>query len=97
MDPTLDLPRTRHASARMRQRGIPPFALECLLDFGRAVHDHRGAELILFDKRARQACQRRLDPTTYRRLERHFRVYAVRGPDGALVTVGHRFQHLSRS
>ena len=96
MTSPLDLPITRHASIRMRQRGIPPLALECLLDFGRTLHDHRGAELILFDKQARRACQRRLDASIYRELERHFGVYAVRGTDGALVTVGHRRGHLSR-
>ena len=45
---------TRHATARMQQRGIRAQALEALLDFGRERHIHfRGREIVYFDKKAR--------------------------------------------
>lgn len=37
---------TDHAQARLQQRGIPIPVLECLLTYGRKVHDHRGGELV---------------------------------------------------
>ena len=42
---------THHARTRMQQRGIPESALDALLDFGRAAHDHRGAQIVFFEKR----------------------------------------------
>ena len=45
---------TNHARVRLQQRGIPPAALEVLLDFGRVRHVHdRGREIVFFDKAAR--------------------------------------------
>ena len=44
---------TRHARARMQQRGIRPEALEALLDFGREIRAGRGRDLVFFDKRTR--------------------------------------------
>jgi hypothetical protein len=35
-------PLTSHARVRMQQRGIPPAALDVLLEYGREAHDHRG-------------------------------------------------------
>lgn len=34
------LPLTDHARARMRQRAIPPLAVEALLSYGRREHEH---------------------------------------------------------
>jgi exonuclease III len=81
-------PLTTHARVRMQQRGIPAAVLEDLLDYGRAMHDHRGATVLYFDRRARSALRqagRRLD------------AYAVVGGDGEIRTVGHRFKRLWRS
>ena len=48
---------SQHARVRMQQRGIPPRALELLLEHGGVQHDHRGGRLLLFysiaDRRAR--------------------------------------------
>ena len=53
----MQAPLTDHARIRMQQRGIPPAALEMLLDYGREAYDHRhGCRVVLFDKR----CRRRL-------------------------------------
>ena len=44
---------TRHARARMQQRGIRSEDLEALLAFGREIPAGRGRDLVLFDKRSR--------------------------------------------
>lgn len=82
-------PLTTHARVRMQQRGIPPVALDVLLEWGREAHDHRGCRIVHFDKRSRQRAARVLGDA-YRRLERWLDVYAVVGPDDAVVTVGWR-------
>ena len=46
-------PLTEHARARMQQRGIPPTALDLLLDYGREAHDHRGS-IVTVGHRARR-------------------------------------------
>ena len=93
MQPTL----TEHARIRMQQRGIPPAALEALLDYGREAHDHRrGCRVVLFDKRTRRRLARHFGPAL-RKVERYLDAYAVVGPDDAVVTVGHRhrrFEHV---
>lgn len=88
---------TNHAAIRKQQRGISGSVLDCLLEFGKVSHDNRGGEILYFDKRARQRCMAALDKEMYRRLNGHFDVYAVRGMDGALVTVGHRCKKLHRA
>jgi hypothetical protein len=85
---------THHARARMQQRGIPESALDALLDFGRAAHDHRGAEIVFFDKRARRRVERVLGNLESRRLERFFGTYAVLGVEGEIRTVGHRIRRV---
>ena len=82
-------PLTTHARVRMQQRGIPPAALDVLLDWGREAHDHRGCRIVRFDKRTRRRVARVLGDG-YRRIERWLDAYAVVGPDDAVVTVGWR-------
>ncbi len=88
---------TQHASIRQQQRGVPLFALTQLLEFGRVSHDHRGGEVLYFDKRAKQACLNWLGQDLYRRVVRHFNLYAVRATDGVLLTVGHRYKKIWRA
>jgi hypothetical protein len=85
---------TTHAKTRMQQRGIPEAALDALLDYGRAAHDHRGAEILYFDKRARERLARDRGESEARRLERFLSAYAVIGGDGEIRTVGHRHHRL---
>ena len=49
---------SQHARIRMQQRGIPRLAVDWLAAYG-AVDHQRGAELFYFDRRARQALERR--------------------------------------
>ncbi len=82
-------PLTTHAAQRLRQRGIPPAALDVLEDFGHVHHDHHGAEILYMDHRARRAARRALGDDAWRQAERLMNVYAVVA-DGCVVTVGHR-------
>ena len=79
---------TAHARSRMKQRGIRPEAVECLLDFGRESFDHRGGVVLYLDKAARRRLAR-AQPGR-KDLERVAGMYAVLGMDGAVITVGHR-------
>ena len=74
---------TAHARARMQQRGIPPRAIEALLDDGRSAPAGRGCEVLFFDKAAGGR-------------KRFARAYAVLGRDGAVITVGHRYRRLPK-
>jgi hypothetical protein len=74
---------TAHARTRMQQRGIPPAAIEALLDDGRSAPAGRGCEVLFFDKAARKG-------------GRLARTYAVLGSDGAVITVGHRYRRLPK-
>jgi hypothetical protein len=87
---------TEHARTRMQQRGISPAAIEVLLSYGRSSHDHRGCEVVYFDKPARAQLARD-NPSAAREAERLCRTYAVVGSDGAVVTVGHRFRRIPRA
>ena len=87
---------TDHAAMRMQQRGIAYAAIEALLDYGRAVHDHHGAQIFHFDRRAWQRIARTAGVQALRELEPYRRLYAVRANDGSLVTVGHRTERVKR-
>ncbi len=87
---------TTHARTRMQQRGIPERAVDALLHYGRALHDHHGAQVIYFDKRSREQLARDWGRDALKVLERHLGAYAVVGSDGEIRTVGHRqkkFRH----
>jgi hypothetical protein len=87
---------TEHAAVRVRQRGVDPVVLDCLLTYGTAVHDHHGGEIVVFDKQALRRLERAVDAALVRRVSDQRRLYAVRGLDGALVTVGHRLRRVRR-
>ncbi len=88
-------PLTDHARVRMQQRGIPPAALDVLLEFGREAHDHRGCRIVRFDKRSRYRAARALGEA-FRGMERYLDAYAVLASDDAVVTVGHRHSRRPR-
>ena len=91
MSPSL----SRHAAVRSQQRGIPPYAIEALLDFGTEHHDHHGAVVLMLDRAAtrrlaRSRTMRGSDLDTLRGL------YAVVTGNGRVRTVGHRTRRLQR-
>jgi len=80
----------------MQQRGIARSAVECLLDFGREHHDHRGAIVVMLDRAAirriaRSGAVRREQVDALRGL------YAVVAADGRVCTVGHRTRRVQRN
>lgn len=88
---------TEHAATRVRQRGVDPVVLDVLLAYGTGVHDHLGAEILVFDRKAFRRMERTLDAALVRRAESSRGLYAVRSMDGAVVTVGHRTRKLKRN
>jgi hypothetical protein len=87
---------TRHAQVRMQQRGIGADALADLLAYGRAVHDHRGAQIVYFDRAARRQLAKEQGEQALRRLGKRLAAYAVIGSDGEVRTVGHRIRRIHR-
>lgn len=86
---------TRHARARMQQRGISAAGLDALLDFGRTAHAGSGCEVVFFDKRARKRLARAgLIPPS--EAERICNSYAIVESHGAVITVGHRYRRIPR-
>ena len=90
-------PVTTHARRRMQQRGIPAAVLEDLLDYGRAVHDHRGAMVLYFDRHARAELAQVLGRAALHQSGTRLDAYAVVGGDGEIRTVGHRTKRLWRA
>ena len=89
-------PVTTHARRRMQQRGIPAAVLEDLLDYGRAMHDHRGAMVLYFDRHARAELAHVWERAELRHAGKRVNAYAVVGGDGEIRTVGHRTKRLRR-
>ena len=83
-----------HARVRMQQRGISANVLERLIEFGVTRHDHRGCEILFFNKTARRRLASRLGAATVKSMERQLNAYAVLGINGAVVTVGHRVKRI---
>lgn len=86
---------SRHAAVRSQQRGIPPHAIEALLDYGTEHHDHRGAVVLVLDR----AATRRLSRSRRvhgRDLDTLRGLYAVVSTGGRVCTVGHRTRRLQR-
>ena len=71
-------------------------ALDCLLAYGSSLYDHRGGEIVLFDKRAWRRLERADDRALLKRASENRGLYAVRSSDGQLVTVGHRYRRFPR-
>ena len=86
---------TRHARARMQQRGIDAAALGALLDYGRVARAGRGVDIVYFDKRARQRLARE-HAVAAPEAERVCNSYAIVASDGTVITVGHRTRRIPR-
>ncbi len=76
---------SRHARIRMQQRCVPAEVVAQLIGFGAVRHDHRGARVVFFDKRARRRLERETGVQARRTLERWANAYAVVGADGGLL------------
>ena len=85
---------TTHAIARCQQRGVPPFVVDLLLRFGRREHDHRGAEIVFFDRRAKKEVES-YTGGSIGKLSEQMDTYAVVS-DGCVITVGVRHKRINR-
>ena len=88
-------PFTRHANARMQQRGIARSAVDCLLEFGREHHDHHGAVIVMLDRPAIRHLERS-GAAHGPALDDLRGLYAVVASNGSVRTVGHRTRRLRR-
>lgn len=87
---------TAHARARMKQRGIDDAAVGVLLDYGRVEHQPGGSRIFYIDKQGRRELRDELGETAARRLGKRLGAFAVLTPEGAVLTVGHRFRRIRR-
>lgn len=87
---------TKHANDRMQQRGIPPLIIEWLTSYGASRHDHRGAEILYFDKHSRKALAKAVGEEVVSRLAGLLDTYAVVADGGAVITAGHRYKRVVR-
>ncbi len=103
--PLAALPLSRHARARMQQRGITRSALDRLLDWGREAYAGHGSTIVYFDgsaykravaKPARKRAGLALPGCTRPELDCLRRLYAVLSSEGDVVTVGHRYRRIGR-
>lgn len=86
---------TTHSHIRSQQRGIPPLVVDLLLQFGRREHDHRGAEIVYFDRRSRKRIESYAGGLISK-LSKHLKSYVVIA-DGVVVTVGNRSKKINHN
>ena len=87
---------THHAGVRSQQRGIPPFILECLDNFGEEVYDQHGAIIRYFTHVSRRKMERELGRDLVSKLAQYLNIYKVEGHDGTLITTGHLTKRINR-
>lgn len=87
---------TAHAHTRAQQRGLPPLVMHWLDDFGREVPAPGGTTIRHFDKHARRRLERTVGREPVRRMHEYLDAYAVYGPDGRIITIGHRYRRIHR-
>lgn len=85
---------TCHANARCQQRGVSPLVIDLLLRFGRRERDHRGAEILFFDRRAKKEVES-YTGGSIGKLSEQMDSYAVVS-DGCVITVGVRHKRINR-
>lgn len=84
---------TIHAAVRCQQRGVSPFVIDMLLRFGRREHDHQGAEIVFFDRRAKKEVES-YTGGSIGKLSEQMDSYAVVS-DGCVITVGTRYKKIN--
>lgn len=87
---------TKHAQCRSQQRGIPPIAVDLLLQFGRREKAGDGACRVFLDKGARKRLRAYAGPLV-NALDTHLNIYAIVASDERVITVAHRLERLQRN
>lgn len=88
------IPMTKHAAHRLKNRGISLAQVLVVADFGFAQRSH-GATRYALDKKARQLLAEVVSPDALRRTG-SLDIVAVFSDEGALVTASHRTGRLRR-
>jgi hypothetical protein len=86
---------TQHAQARAQQRCIPALMIDLLEQFGAKEAAGNGAVMLFFDKSAKRQLKAYAGPLA-RSIEEYLDVYLVVSSDDAVVTIGHRQEHIRR-
>jgi hypothetical protein len=95
MAPSLHAMLSRHARARMQQRGIAPDTVETVLQYGHEQHDRHGGLIVYLDKRSRGRMQR--TPGVHgRKIDMSSGVFVILTTGGTVLTVGHRYRRVKR-
>lgn len=89
-------PRTRHASKRAQQRGLPPLIQNWLDTYGARARSSGGAEVLYFDKCSRRHLARDVGSQVVDRLRPFLDAYMVVANDGTVITLGWRFKRIPR-
>lgn len=76
----------------MQQRRITQSILDLLYAYGRFVERGKTGLIVHFDKGAREFVRKTLSRKEYARIEPKLNAYLVEGPDGSILTVGHRYR-----
>lgn len=88
--PVFHVPRTKHATARLQQRSIPPIVLEWLMDYG-DIQRQGGVNRACFNKKSRRLIQQYAGSAALPIFEKYANIYAViAAADDSIITVGHR-------
>ncbi len=89
---------SRQSAIRCQQRGLSPLIVDCLLQFGEAVHDHSGGVIHHFTKRSLRRVERAWGREPVRRLlQDHRDAYVVTSTDGSTIfTAGWRHKRILR-
>jgi hypothetical protein len=94
--PPYGSPLTKHATIRLKQRGVDPSVLDCLIAYGRRDHDHHGAEIVRFDADALRRVRLWESIQLWKRVAEAGSLYAVVDSDGLVITTGHRRRRVRR-
>ena len=84
---------SRHAEARLQQRGIPYEAVDAIMCYGSRRRRH-GADIYFVDKKSRRSMAQALGTKAYSKLERSLNSYLVVGENGSIITAAHRIGRL---
>jgi hypothetical protein len=85
---------TKHAKIRMQQRGIERQVVDWLAAYGEIDHQ-RGAEVFFFNQKSRKSLARDVGERLLKRYSKQLDTFMVY-TDGAILTVGHRYQRVVR-
>jgi hypothetical protein len=87
---------THHAGVRSQQRGIPPFIMDCLDNFGEEMYDGHGAIIRYFNRVSRRKMERELGRDLVSKLAQYLNSYKVESLDGTVITAGHLTKRINR-